>query len=194
MHIMEIHDVFMCHFYTYSIVRCIYLYIMNVYVSVQLLRRFGQAQTLDTQSSLDAVVRSVQRELVQGTSVTELHCQAMAELLCLPVEEVRRCMAVGHGAVRLSAHQGTRLSEAQRWPLLLQAATLLRRQLPGPWARWLVEGLEEDMEEPNSLAQRLTERLTEAEKEAQRCLEALRGNGATEVTEEHLVQERARKR
>ncbi|CAJ1452663.1 unnamed protein product [Effrenium voratum] len=160
---------------------------------------FGSAQKLEASSDLDTLVSEVQRQLVDLTSVTTLHCQALAETLELPLPKVLEAMEASQLPVRPSrlAVPPSPLPEAARWALALQAATLppLRRRLPRAWGRWLVEGLSEEEPggaPPASLAElcgAFCAQLQTAEAAARLCSEALRRSGVQEVTEEHLLQE-----
>ncbi|CAL1139708.1 unnamed protein product [Cladocopium goreaui] len=178
--------------------------------------RFGHAQILESSSDLDSVVSAVQRELVSNNSLTTLHCQALQEVLQKPdLDKVIKSMS-DELEIRSSCCTPLVLRDCERWPLLIQAATMapLRRRLPRPWAKWFVEGQEESLEpgdardadangvtkndsndqhllegELESLASNLRAHLAAAEQGAEKCLAALRASGVIEVTEEHLVQE-----
>ncbi|CAK0819058.1 unnamed protein product [Prorocentrum cordatum] len=102
--------------------------------------RLGAAHVLDAAAELPVLLAEVQEQLVNLTSITALHARALAELLELHPAAV--CAALRSGGVpvhesRLPA--AAPLTEAERWPLVLQTATLLRARLPQQWARWLVE-------------------------------------------------------
>ncbi|CAK9108699.1 unnamed protein product [Durusdinium trenchii] len=132
--------------------------------------------------------------------LSTLHCRALSEFLQQDMDKVGRWAVAGQRAEpkkqSMSSSCQAVLRECERWPLLLQAATLtpLRRRLPRPWAKWLVEGPDdsgpqEKQQSLDELATALCAHLTAAEQAAQNCIDALRKNGIVEVTEEHLVQE-----
>jgi len=106
--------------------------------------RLGGVRVLDASSDLRSLLSEVQNELVELTSLTSLHLRALAEILDLPpaavIEAARQAGLPSH-ASRLDGAGASAvvLSDAQRWPLALQAATKLRERLPRDWALWLVE-------------------------------------------------------
>eukprot|EP00931_Biecheleriopsis_adriatica_P019130 TRINITY_DN1313_c0_g1_i1.p1 TRINITY_DN1313_c0_g1~~TRINITY_DN1313_c0_g1_i1.p1 ORF type:complete len:2114 (+),score=427.23 TRINITY_DN1313_c0_g1_i1:68-6409(+) len=176
--------------------------------------RLGVPHTLNAEADLDSLVAGVQHELVELTSLTTLHSRALAELLELPPPEVLKALRQGGLPVHESQLRecfGMPLSEAERWPLALQAATLtpLRSRLPQQWAKWFVEGLSvregpgtadtakteimkldrKDNMNLATVAAALSARLEEAETAAEQAYEMLRSGGMVEVTEEHLVQQ-----
>lgn len=102
--------------------------------------RLGAARTLDASSDLRELLSEVQEELVSLTALSVLHARALAEVLGLPAQAVVEAIRAAGLPVRPSRIDSTTaLEDAQRWPLALQAATLLRHKLPRQWALWLVE-------------------------------------------------------
>jgi len=104
------------------------------------LLRFGAPRTLGAGTNLPGLLSEVQDQLVSLTSLSALHVRAISELLALPQAQVLGALQESGFPVRLSRlGVGMVLSDAERWALALQAATLLRRKLPKQWAMWLVE-------------------------------------------------------
>jgi len=101
--------------------------------------RLGKAQVLDASSDLPSLVSNVQQQLAALTVITELHARALAELVGVPREEVLDAMRTEGVPVRVSNISAAPLSDAERWPLAMQAMVLLRSRLPSQWADWLVE-------------------------------------------------------
>lgn len=104
--------------------------------------RFGPARKLEASSDLASMLSSVQDDLVTQTSVTALHARVLGELLELPGGEAQQALSSAGVVVRpsrLPGADGPPLRDADRWPLVLQACTLLRHHLPAQWSQWLVE-------------------------------------------------------
>ena len=109
--------------------------------------RLGEARVLDASTDLPAMLSDVQEQLAALTAVSTLHTRALAEMLNLPVAAVVSAFAAAHLPVRRGSScldLEMPLTDAERWPLVLQAAIILRSRLPTAWSRWLVEpGVEE---------------------------------------------------
>lgn len=176
--------------------------------------RLGSEKVMDASSDLRSLLSEVQAELVDLTVLTSLHTRALAELLELPPDAVLHAWRAAGLPLRPSRLEAPHvvLSEAQRWPLALQAATQLRERLPQDWARWLVEPVVGGhgtvaATEPidgscevaatggdgpldiKAVAAALSARLAAAEAFAVKAVERLRDSGVAEVTEEHLLQQ-----
>ncbi|CAE7518927.1 ads-1 [Symbiodinium sp. CCMP2456] len=172
--------------------------------------RFGVLHTLDASANVDSLVSDVQKELVELSSVTTLHCRALGEVLGFDAKEVVASLE-SQVPLRNSCvpDKPGPMSPAECWPLVLQAATLspIRRRLPRHWGRWLVEGLAEDVANGKetgaqgeselasgaldlaALAGAFESHLLAAEKAAEQASDVLRQSGTVEITEEHLVQQ-----
>jgi len=169
--------------------------------------RFGAARVMDSTSDLRALLADVQAELVSLTGISTLHLRALAELLGLPPAEVIAATAkagLRSWPSRLE-ESGEELCPAQRWPLGLQAATLLTDRLPQNWATWLVEPVQQQHKPTEQTEQQplgtskahpaedvvvaaLSARLAAAEEIARRAAVELQDGGIATITEEHLVQ------
>jgi alkyldihydroxyacetonephosphate synthase len=102
--------------------------------------KLGRARVLDTDSDLPELLSEVQQQLVDLTCLTDLHARALAELLDVSAAEVQTCFAELGVSMRDSCLRGgVPLSEAEKWPLILQAGSALRTKLPSKWASWFVE-------------------------------------------------------
>ena len=86
--------------------------------------RFGVLHTLDASANVDSLVSEVQRELVELTSVTTLHCRALGEVLGFEAQAVMDSLE-GQVALRSSSlDKPGPLPPAECWPLVLQAQLL----------------------------------------------------------------------
>jgi len=113
--------------------------------------RLGDMKVLDASSDLSMLLVDVQEQLVKLTTLTSLHTRALAELLVLEPDKVLGAFCAAGLSVRKSRiGAGMPLSDAERWPLALQAATLLRNKLPLRWAWWLIEPVCEPLHEEAS--------------------------------------------
>lgn len=170
--------------------------------------RLGSPSTLDASADLQQLVAGIQQQLVELTTVTALHAQALTEFLELRSEDV--CTAFKEASIQIresklpGGSKAVKLADAELWPLVFQVATLMPfcQRLPAQWASWFVEGSdvmenneagqsEEASETPAliAVAAAFSQRLKAAEVAADDAAEALKATGIAQVTEEHLLQE-----
>mmetsp|Transcript_61887 Transcript_61887/g.147649 ORF Transcript_61887/g.147649 Transcript_61887/m.147649 type:complete len:1425 (+) Transcript_61887:1-4275(+) len=175
----------------------------------------GRAQVLDASADIPVLLSHVQKELVDHTTITEAHSQALSQVLSLPADKVLSHLRQAGLDVRpTSLRANTPLSEAQQWALLLQAATLLRHHLLPRWAKWLVEPINEVSDHDAAgggcaldarggdaaagkasthdltlIVEALSARFIAAEDAARAAAQTLVDAGARGITEEHLMQQ-----
>ena len=84
--------------------------------------RFGVLHTLDASSNVDHLVSDVQKELVELSSVTTLHCRALGEVLGFDAKEVVASLE-SQVPLRSSCvpEKPGPMPPAECWPLVLQA-------------------------------------------------------------------------
>jgi len=176
--------------------------------------KLGKARVLEASSDVRELLVGVQEEFVTLTLLTTLHARALAEVVGLPAEDVLGALRDAGLPIRKSRIDGmVQLTEAQRWPLAVQASTLFREKLPQSWAQWLVEpvvardytdGASADVSPASAsgtwesgkgpldmdmVMGALALQFWEAEAAALDAAERLRDGGMATVTEEHLLQQ-----
>jgi alkyldihydroxyacetonephosphate synthase len=106
--------------------------------------RLGEPRVLDSSTDLASMLSEVQEQLAALLAISSLHVRALADLLELPSEDVLQALRRAGLPVRDSRIKtATPLTDAERWPLILQAASVMRGYLPQEWANWLVEPVPE---------------------------------------------------
>jgi len=181
--------------------------------------RLGSARILDSSANLQELLSGVQEQLVALTSLSTLHGRALAELLELSTPLV--CTALSDAGIPMRTSRfsaGLRLTDAQRWPLALQTAAMLKDRLPRHWAHWIVEPVTEgyggrpakfsaaaisEAQHPDvvvkdaeysvpdidAVVAALSKQLEEAVAAGHGAADRLRESGIEKITEEHLVQQ-----